>query len=217
VEDFGMVKRIFIFSLAAVLLIICSTIAKAENVYFLVAEFEPYYCDSYVLPLSNPTDIAHARGIIQGGPGPYIVVAGIAATANGINRDYLDINKREWHWHVTRFNAFADMTAEILDGWPGGAELGYNVGTIGFWSYSVVAELGTDPKHWDRDFVNDGQIDYEDFAVFAQNWRSTGCTVPDWCGGTDFNKSGTVDLRDLRVFAESWLSPFAEAPAEEIQ
>ena len=64
----------------------------AASVRFLVGELgEPVHHDSYVLPLSDPAAIAHARDLISIGPsaGEAIVVAAIAAGGNGINRNYL--------------------------------------------------------------------------------------------------------------------------------
>jgi hypothetical protein len=205
--------RLIFCAVALFVIAFSAQIARAETVYFLVGETHFAHGDSYIVALTDPNDIARARDIIQGGQ-PQIVVAEIVAEPDGINRDYFDPNKSIWHWHVTQFLAFAEATIEILDGWPGGVELGYNSGMIGFWSYTVVAELGTDPKHWNRDFNQDGQIDYQDYNVIAQKWANGGCAIPDWCGGTDLNKNGTVDFNDLRIFSESWLSPFASRPLQ---
>ena len=63
---------------------------RAETVYFKVGELFPNHGDSYVLPLSNPADIAAARHIIEQGPlnvSERIVVARIAPGADGINRN----------------------------------------------------------------------------------------------------------------------------------
>ena len=70
------------------LFLVSSVNLQAETVYFLVAEQPGYesHLDSYVLPLSDPADIAHARDLIAFGPGigGTIAVAKIAAGANGI-------------------------------------------------------------------------------------------------------------------------------------
>lgn len=102
--------------------------ASATGVrYFVVAEnpstFDPcFHCDSYILPLSDPEDIAEAREIIaRGGTGlGTIVVAKIVAGSDGINRDVLAPGEPLWSWHVTEFGLFADGVIEILEGWPGG-------------------------------------------------------------------------------------------------
>jgi len=64
--------------------------ANGATCYFLVAELpgQELYHDSYILPLTNPTHIAHARSLISDGTGspPFIVVAEIASGADGIKR-----------------------------------------------------------------------------------------------------------------------------------
>ncbi len=130
--------------------------ACAETVYFKVAEFSPFqpHSDSYVLPLSDPLDIAAVRNIIAQGPlnvSERLVVARIAPGADGINRN-LDAPFQPWSWHVTEFFGFAELTAEIYDGWPTFVEsdvpgwMNNTGGIVGFWSYSVVAELHDVPE-----------------------------------------------------------------------
>lgn len=138
-------------SLALVLLLSCSTLAHAAPIHFVVSEIDPIggHGDSYILPLEAAADIAHARDLIVNGTaaGSSIVVAHIVAGADGINRDVLAAGEPLWSWHVDRFEGFADMTAEILDGWPGFVEqdvagwIGNTNGYIGFWNYTVTAEL----------------------------------------------------------------------------
>jgi len=112
-----------------------------ETIYFLVGEKGvPVHNDSYVVLLTEPNDIAHARDLINFGPGigRNIVVAQIEFGMDGINRDYLSAYKTLWSWHVTSFINFADITAEILDGWPGGVLDYFTSGSlIGFWSYTI--------------------------------------------------------------------------------
>ncbi len=142
-------------------LLACSALALfdaktglCEDVLFLVTELPGYelFYDSYVLPLSEPDDIAYARGLIEYGPGSEgyeatIVGAWIAAGADGINRDYLAPGAPEWSWHVSAFVRFAEYSAEIYDGSPSGVEsdlegwIGPGGGIIGFWSYTVTAEI----------------------------------------------------------------------------
>jgi hypothetical protein len=122
--------------------------------YFVVAEnpsaIDPCYkCDSYILPLSDPEDVADAREIIErGGTGlGTIVTAIIAAGSDGINRDVLAPGEPLWSWRVKAFTGFAEITIEILDGWPSFVEsdvegwIRNTGGGIGFWAYTVVAEL----------------------------------------------------------------------------
>lgn len=133
--------------------------AAAAVTRFVVAEdplvVDPCLrCDSYVLPISDPLQIARAREIVAGARGAVIPAAEIAAGADGINRDVLAPGQPLWSWHVTRLlNFIAGGTPEELEGWPGAVELdvegwiaghpyGENgAGTIAFQHYTVVAEL----------------------------------------------------------------------------
>jgi hypothetical protein len=125
--------------------------AAAVPIAFLVAEHpgREIHGDSYVLVLEDPAHVAHARQLIatKGAEGAAIVVAKIAAGADGLNRDLRAPGAPPWSWHVTRFDAFADNTIELCDGWPGYVEqdvegwLDNPNGVNGFWSYTVVEEL----------------------------------------------------------------------------
>lgn len=133
----------------------------ATPVYFLVAELpgEEDHYDSYVLPLTRPDHIEHARALILHGHeemGRHIVVANMSAGADGINRDLLAEGTPAWSWHVTGMIDFSDMTMEILDGWPSFVEQDVGgwientcfegtEGTLGFWGYTVVDELDDYP------------------------------------------------------------------------
>jgi hypothetical protein len=135
-------------------------VARAGTVLFVVAEkpgTETHH-DSFVLPLSDPADVAHARDLIARGPdaaGSSIVFAEIAAGADGVNRNVVVPGRPLWDWHVTRFEGFGDLGIELTDGNPtlvqadvagwvdntngvGGSDRGH----IGFWNYTVLAELG---------------------------------------------------------------------------
>jgi hypothetical protein len=139
------------------------TASRAATVYFVVAE-RPEVAelgDSYVLPLSVDADIAHARDLIARGPdaaGAAIVFAEISAGADGINRDVLAPGQPLWDWHVSSFEGFGDIGIELIDGNP--TQVGDDVqgwilntrrsedettGHIGFWNYTVVAELPQTP------------------------------------------------------------------------
>ena len=55
------------------------------------------------------------------------------------------------------------------------------------------------------DLDMDGDVDFVDYAIFANHWMYQNCAEPDWCEGTDFNHSGSVDILDLATFARYWL------------
>jgi len=67
-EGLAMKKLAFVVTVFALFI---ATSASGETVYFLVAEANtPAHGDSYVLPLTEPNDIAHARDLVKyGRPG----------------------------------------------------------------------------------------------------------------------------------------------------
>lgn len=135
--------------------------ARAGKIEFLVAE-PPWLVhneDSYVVAIDESRSdlIAHARALADwvaaGGdqansPGATIVVAPVAPGADGINRNVLAPGEPLWSWHVAGDPSFTDFTIEVLDGWPTFVEedvpgwIANTNGHIGFWNYTVVAELG---------------------------------------------------------------------------
>lgn len=132
--------------------------AQAGTVYFVVAERPgaAVHHDSYVLPLSEPEDIAHARDLVIRGPdaaGSPLVFASVVAGADGINRNVLAEGEPPWNWHVSAFEGFGDFGIELVDGNPTYLESDVqgwirntsrgdgDVGHIGFWNYTVVSEL----------------------------------------------------------------------------
>jgi hypothetical protein len=176
---------------------ICTSGARSETVRFLVTEFdEPFHGDSYVLPLSNPDDIAHARQLIEEGPtiGAPLVVAKIAKGANGINRNHLAPGSPAWSWHVSGFEGFADNTIEILDGWPTYIEDdvdGWIANTnsyVGFWTYTVTAELSQ------GDYDGDLDVDTDDYGVWRAGFGGTSNL------GADGNGNGIVDSADYAIW-----------------
>lgn len=204
----------------SILLSVCLfSLARGETIYFLVAEIAPAQNHSYVLPLSEPNNIAHARDLIKYGTsaGPHNIVAQIACGADGINRNFVARSKPLWAWHVTNFVEFNNLVT-IFNGSPAIVQndcewwMNNRGGQIGFLNYTVVGELGTDPNHWRRDFDSDEDVDLGDFAWLGMHWWWQDCNQPDWCNGADLDNSGTVDLSDLAVFMESWLSTFADEP-----
>jgi len=124
---------------------------SGETRYFLVGERTVVHGDAYVLPLSDPDDIAHAEALIEDpdAAGMPIVVAKIAegGTAGDYTNRDIDGSDDPWSWRVTEFVGFADFTVEIYDGWPTYVEENYDdfvdttQGTIGFWNYTVLREV----------------------------------------------------------------------------
>jgi hypothetical protein len=186
---------IFAFSLLAL-----AHSSQAESIRFLVGEIgEPNHHDAYVLPLSDPAAIAHARELISAGPGAGapIVVARIAKGANGVNRNSLAPGSPPWSWHVTEFESFVDNTIEILDGWPTYVEqdvdgwIQNTNGYIGFWQYTVVAELP--PGDYDADF----EVDEDDFQIWRAGFGGASDLSADGSG------NGVVDLADYVLWRKN--------------
>ncbi|MHC4474579.1 MAG: BP74-related protein [Planctomycetota bacterium] len=201
-----------IISITLVVLAVATTAqAESETVYFLVSKFL-WGCDGYgyVLPLTEPADIEHARvlccsGPFPGGPEP-IVIAKIRLHVHGINinRNYCHPSAPSWSWYVSEFLGFAHSAPEICDGaiigdWPSLAPT-----TICFWSYTVVEELGTDLDPWCYALKPDCVADLNDLRIIASHWLESGCEYPGWCGGADVNVSGEVDWVDFALLAERW-------------
>jgi hypothetical protein len=154
--------RPFGLAIAGVVMLALAGSAKAAPVYFLVTEFpgQEMHHDSFVVPIEEPADIAHARDLVRRGPkaGATQVGADIVAGADNINRNILAGGKPAWSWHISKFDGFADISIELTDGWPGYIEQdvagwidntdgtgigvpGNGTGRISFWGYTVTAEL----------------------------------------------------------------------------
>ncbi|MDA3934359.1 MAG: hypothetical protein PF630_08565 [Gammaproteobacteria bacterium] len=126
--------------------------------YFRVAEINKpcFHCESFILPLSDPDDIAQAENLIENGPesGGTIAVSQIVAGSDGINRDLNAPDEPLWSWHIVSFDGFSDITIELCDGWPSLIEsdvdefirntsgpLQPGRGQICFWGWTVVDEV----------------------------------------------------------------------------
>jgi hypothetical protein len=63
------------------------------------------------------------------------------------------------------------------------------------------------------DLVNDGFINFADFAMFASNWLNVGCSdANNWCQWADFTLDAYVGFEDLTYFVECWLVADDKAP-----
>ena len=184
-----------LITLAASLFVIPSELMAAKT-YFVVAEHPGFerHNDSYLLALDKPADIEHANRLIEEGPaiGGAIVVAGIEPGADGINRNVRSVGAPEWSWHIAEFQGFADLTVEILDGWPTFVEDDVNGwiantgGAIGFWGYTIVDQL---PHVMPGDADLDLDFDNLDLVQVLQRAKYlTGAPATwgdgDWNGGT---------------------------------
>jgi hypothetical protein len=90
----------------------------------------------------------------------------------------------------------SDYTTSIFNAKDGGlVDQGYH------YKLSVARGCAT------KDFVLSGQIDLEDWAVFAEEWLTLeACSeLNNWCNGADINKNYVVDIDDLVEFVPCWL------------
>lgn len=70
----------------------------------------------------------------------------------------------------------------------------------------VAYDLSIDPKFVLGDFDLDADVDFADFAEFANKWLVADCNeVNLWCQGCDFDENGGTDANDLPVFMSNWL------------
>jgi 1,4-alpha-glucan branching enzyme len=105
------------------------------------------------------------------------------------NSDWIGYDAEFGNWNS--FDTLADAGAR--DGLPYNANVG-----VGPYSLIILSQ-GTSP-----DLDGDGEVDLEDFAAFAGEWRSD-CDAWEACGGADFDMSGRVDLADLAALTDRWL------------
>jgi hypothetical protein len=188
-------------------------ITTSTPIRFIVAEIRgrERLHDSYTLLLSDPADIAHARDLISRGleAGQPIVVARIAPGADGANRNWRATSPLiapEWHWHITQFEGFSDTTIEILDGTPSDVErqtdewIRMTQGLIGFWSYTVVAELPPTPDPFcPADFNGQAGVSVQDVFDFITAWFAHDARA-------DIDGSGAVTLNDLFGFLQMFFA-----------
>ena len=129
---------------------------QADTAFFVVSEIgRPcFHCDSFLLPLTDPQDIADARFLVANGPGGSvgsIPVVELTVGSDGQNRDMLAAGEPLWDWHVSGFEGFAEIAIELCDGWPGFIEeepsafIANTGGQFCPWSYTVTAELPAPP------------------------------------------------------------------------
>ncbi|GEM_PF-425673 len=110
-------------------------------------------------------------------------------------------------WGINRGLGSTSGTNLPQDNWSlaqDGANINANLpAATCVWEYYENTE--TSKLYVNVDFNIDGNVDFADYAIFADRWMDEGCAEPGWCDGTDLNKSGSVDLYDLAEFVEVWL------------
>jgi hypothetical protein len=76
-----------------------------------------------------------------------------------------------------------------------------------YYDYYQLLTLNTESFTIEQtaDLDYDCDVDFVDFSDFAFMWFNSGCTEPDWCGGTDLTQNGSVDILDLEKISDNWL------------
>jgi len=69
--------------------------------------------ESYILPLTEPEDIAFARSLLSSSPpvGDWVIAAEIEVCNDGSNRNHNVVGAPAWSWCVSKFLGFEDMRA----------------------------------------------------------------------------------------------------------
>lgn len=68
----------------------------------------------------------------------------------------------------------------------------------------------------DPNLIADGNFDWADLVVFAEQWLNNNCSPDDWCEGADFDNSGKVDFMDFAFFGPYWLKTPQTNPPENL-
>ena len=124
----------------------------------------------------------------------------------GSGTDRLGIRRLYWvdDWPVVAYTPI-EVTFNA-DDYPAaiGQKLGISVRNVGSASsdaaFDYVSLTYTAPPTPDID--DDGDVDFDDFAMFAIYWRGIDCGL---CGGADIYVDGNVDAYDLNEFTKDWL------------
>lgn len=168
------ITRISVLFLTITAVLLPVTPLQAQTpAYFVVGRpgLYPFAGDSYVLPLTDPVDIAQAREMASG-PAGLIVVATVTAGSDGINRNVSAPGEPLWSWHVKEFLAFAEVAIELCDGTPTMTETGAQGWPPGYeedicyWDYTVVDEIPGPTPVENRSW---GAIK----ALFHSAWRAS--------------------------------------------
>ena len=135
--------------------------------------------------------------------------------ADAANGDYhLCSQAGRWAGSKQRWN-YDDVTSRCIDAGNPGSGLGDELPAIvgdpdNEWSKNIRVNMGAyggteqatiaiSDNMILADLTNDGIVDFDDLADWAENWLSTGndCSA-------DLNRNGIVDMVDFAVFAQDW-------------
>jgi len=101
------------------------------------------------------------------------------------------------------FDAGANGVGDDPDGYAGGLFDGKSVYFIPLYNGSDYhSEVLRYRPYYCGDIEKDGDVDFVDFAMFAEWWQRQDCGQ---CGGADCTGDGNVEFDDLAKFAKNWL------------
>ena len=87
--------------------------------------------------------------------------------------------------------------------WCYEADLNYD-GVVDLLDYAELA-AGWRNGNIPGDIDNDWEVDFADYALFANYWLAEDCNEPGWCGGADLNQTGQANIYDLSILMKYWL------------
>jgi len=115
--------------------------------YFLFASLSPETLETFVVPVTDPAMIHQTLEQIRNPQTSRLLVARIAKSLEGTNRNFSSPTKAPWSWNVVQAQNYADFAHISCNGTPQIVEEHLNAwmietgGTICFWNYRAVREL----------------------------------------------------------------------------
>ena len=58
----------------------------------------------------------------------------------------------------------------------------------------------------DGDLDGDLDVDFYDFAIFAEHWMKSGCVETSSCGAAELTGDANITMDDLKILTENWLN-----------
>ena len=120
------------------------------------------------------------------------------------NAVYYDTDGSGGLWAVYQQVSIGDTIGLISDGTP------YALWVGATFTIEQIEEPQFIPTDMPGDLTGDRCVDISDLVVFAVNWVSNDCDLPNNCGGADSDLSGRVDYTDYTVIGNNWLQCIAE-------
>ncbi|MBN2457460.1 MAG: hypothetical protein JXB29_13160 [Sedimentisphaerales bacterium] len=124
--------------------------------------------------------------------GGHLGIGNIDADPCFLDIDSNDLHLKSYSPCINGGNSSGDYTGQTdLD-----SQQRVRYGIVDMGAYEVYPIAG--------DFEPDEDVDFVDFALFAQFFHDEGCSVGG-CELYDINEDLSVDLEDLAYFCEHWL------------